>query len=83
MNMIKKDFWRYISLGILGMLDSAGTILADAYFVSDKLGGYRACFDEHCHVRIWIDKWDRASIWCGRCYTLYTVKIKRKQNRSE
>lgn len=38
MNMIKKDFWRYISLGILGMLDSAGTILADAYFVSDKLG---------------------------------------------
>lgn len=38
MNMIKKNFWKYISLGILGMLGSAGTILADAYFVSDKLG---------------------------------------------
>lgn len=31
-------FWRYSSLGVLGMLGSAGTILADAVFVSDKLG---------------------------------------------
>ncbi len=31
-------FWKYISLGIFGMIGSAGTILADAFFVSDRLG---------------------------------------------
>lgn len=35
---VKRDFWKYISLGIFGMLGSAGTILADAFFVSDRLG---------------------------------------------
>lgn len=38
MNTVKTDFWRYISLGVLGMLGSAGTILADAFFVSNQLG---------------------------------------------
>lgn len=38
MKHMKKDFWKYISLGVFGMLGSAGTILADAFFVSDKLG---------------------------------------------
>lgn len=38
MNKEKTEFWSYISLGILGMLGSAGTILADAFFVSNQLG---------------------------------------------
>ena len=38
MKIMKYDFWNYVSLGILGMLGSAGTILTDAYFVSDRLG---------------------------------------------
>lgn len=35
---MKSEFWNYVSLGILGMIGSAGTILTDAYFVSDRLG---------------------------------------------
>lgn len=38
MRVVKKDFWKYISLSILGMLGSSGTILADTFFVSNKLG---------------------------------------------
>lgn len=38
MNRVEKDFWKYISLGILGMIGSAGTILTDAFFASDRLG---------------------------------------------
>lgn len=38
MNRVDKDFWKYISLGILGMIGSAGTILTDAFFASDRLG---------------------------------------------
>lgn len=38
MNKINKDFWKYISLGIYGMIGSAGTIFADSFFVSDRLG---------------------------------------------
>lgn len=38
MNKINTAFWKYISLGIFGMVGSAGTILADAFFVSDRLG---------------------------------------------
>lgn len=33
-----KEFWKYISFSILGMLGSAGTILADTFFVSNRLG---------------------------------------------
>lgn len=38
MHTINIAFWKYISLGIVGMIGSAGTILADAFFVSDRLG---------------------------------------------
>lgn len=38
MRSVKKDFWKYISFGIFGMLGSSGTILADTFFVSDCLG---------------------------------------------
>lgn len=38
MNKMNTDFWKYISFGIFGMIGSAGTILADAFFVSDQLG---------------------------------------------
>ena len=38
MNNLKKEFWKYISMGVLGMIGSAGTILTDAFFVSEKLG---------------------------------------------
>lgn len=38
MKEIRKEFWRYISLSMAGMLGSAGTILADAFFVSHRLG---------------------------------------------
>ena len=38
MNKLNIAFWKYISLGIFGMIGSAGTILADAFFVSDRLG---------------------------------------------
>ncbi len=38
MKHVHKNFYRYISMSILGMLGSAGTILADTFFVSDKLG---------------------------------------------
>lgn len=34
----KTDFWKYISLSVLGMLGSSGTILADTFFVSARLG---------------------------------------------
>lgn len=33
-----RDFGKYISLSILGMLGSSGTILADTFFVSHRLG---------------------------------------------
>ena len=38
MKKIRSDFSRYIVLSVAGMLGSAGTILADTYFVSDRLG---------------------------------------------
>lgn len=38
MKIMKCEFWHYVSLGILGMIGSAGTILTDAYFVADRLG---------------------------------------------
>lgn len=38
MKEMRKEFWRYISLSMAGMLGSAGTILADAFFVSHRLG---------------------------------------------
>ena len=38
MRVVKQTFWKYISLSILGMLGSSGTILADTFFVSNKLG---------------------------------------------
>ncbi len=38
MKTLQQDFYKYISLSVLGMLGSAGTILADTFFVSDKLG---------------------------------------------
>ena len=38
MGSIRKDFGKYISLSILGMLGSSGTILADTFFVSNRLG---------------------------------------------
>ncbi len=34
----KKNFWKYITLSILGMLGSSGTILADTFFISNRLG---------------------------------------------
>ena len=34
----KNEFWTYLSLSILGMLGSSGTILADTFFVSNRLG---------------------------------------------
>lgn len=34
----RTDFWKYISLSVLGMLGSSGTILADTFFVSARLG---------------------------------------------
>ena len=36
--MKQMEFWKYICLSILGMLGSAGTILADTVFVSNRLG---------------------------------------------
>lgn len=38
MQSLKTDFYKYISLSILGMLGTSGTILADTFFVSNKLG---------------------------------------------
>lgn len=38
MKQVRKEFYRYTSLSVLGMLGMAGTILADTFFVSDKLG---------------------------------------------
>ena len=38
MKFLKSEFGRYISLSILGMLGSSGTILADTFFVSNRLG---------------------------------------------
>lgn len=38
MQTVRKEFWRYVSLGILGMLGSSGTILVDTFFVSHRLG---------------------------------------------
>lgn len=38
MDVRKKEFASYISLSILGMLGSSGTILADTFFVSNRLG---------------------------------------------
>lgn len=38
MGAMGKAFIRYVSFSILGMLGSAGTILADTMFVSNKLG---------------------------------------------
>lgn len=38
MRMKKSEFWTYISLSILGMLGASGTILADTFFVSNRLG---------------------------------------------
>ena len=38
MGSVRKDFGKYISLSILGMLGSSGTILADTFFVSNRLG---------------------------------------------
>lgn len=38
MATVKRDFWKYITLSILGMLGSSGTILADTFFISHRLG---------------------------------------------
>lgn len=38
MKNTNREFYRYISMSILGMLGSAGTILADTFFVSNRLG---------------------------------------------
>ena len=38
MKFEKGDFWKYISLSVLGMIGSSGTIFADTYFVSSRLG---------------------------------------------
>ena len=38
MGAMGKEFIRYVSFSILGMLGSAGTIMADTMFVSNKLG---------------------------------------------
>ena len=38
MTQLTRDFYKYTSLSVLGMLGSAGTILADTFFVSDHLG---------------------------------------------
>ena len=38
MGMRKNEFGKYVSLSILGMLGSSGTILADTFFVSNRLG---------------------------------------------
>lgn len=38
MNHTKHQFWTYITLSILGMLGSSGTILADTFFISHRLG---------------------------------------------
>ncbi len=38
MNNSKKVFWKYVFGGVFGMLGSAATILADAFFVSGRLG---------------------------------------------
>ncbi|WP_294511967.1 MATE family efflux transporter [uncultured Intestinimonas sp.] len=38
MSVRKNEFAAYISLSILGMLGSSGTILADTFFVSNRLG---------------------------------------------
>lgn len=38
MQIRKKEFWKYVILGIIGMVGSSLTILTDAYFVADRLG---------------------------------------------
>lgn len=38
MKQVQSDFSKYIALSVAGMLGSAGTILADTFFVSDRLG---------------------------------------------
>lgn len=38
MKHLKKEFWRYMMFAILGMIGSSGTILADTFFVSHRLG---------------------------------------------
>ena len=37
MKVVRKNFWKYISFGVFGMLGSSGTILADTFFVSNRL----------------------------------------------
>ncbi len=32
MKALKKEFWKYISFSVLGMIGSSGTILADTFF---------------------------------------------------
>lgn len=38
MKKVQSDFTKYIMFSVAGMLGSAGTILADTYFVSNRLG---------------------------------------------
>lgn len=38
MKAVNKEFWNYIAMSMLGMLGSSGTILADTFFVSNRLG---------------------------------------------
>lgn len=38
MKLQKNEFRQYVTLGVLGMLGSSGTILADTFFVSSRLG---------------------------------------------
>ena len=38
MKELKKEFWKYIMFAVMGMIGSSGTILADTFFVSHRLG---------------------------------------------
>lgn len=38
MTTVERNFWKYITLSILGVLGSSGTILADTFFISHRLG---------------------------------------------
>ena len=38
MRTLNREFWSYITFAALGMLGSSGTIFADTFFVSGRLG---------------------------------------------
>lgn len=76
MKMKKSEFWHYISFGILGMVGSAGTILTDAYFVSDRLGanGLAAMNISMCMFGLMNGTGLLFGIGGATCYTIAKVK---------